>query len=167
MGAGGAGGLLAVIGVLLLATGFGLWRRRRDGRLAAVPVSRPLPGPAGSGPGAPHRALLSGLGVPAGARVTLVQFSSAFCAPCRATRVLCAEAAAGTPGVHHLDVDAESHLDAVRAQDIRRTPTLLVVDPAGWILRRGTGLPTREHLRTVVAEALAATAVSARPDPQP
>ena len=49
-----------------------------------------------------------------GERATLLQFSSAFCAPCRATRRVLGDVAAATPGVVHIDVDAEHHLDVVR-----------------------------------------------------
>ena len=49
-----------------------------------------------------------------GERATLLQFSSAFCAPCRATRRTLAEVAAMVPGVTHVEVDAEHHLDLVR-----------------------------------------------------
>ncbi len=43
-----------------------------------------------------------------GERATLLQFSSAFCAPCRTTRVVLADVAAGQPGVVHVEVDAET-----------------------------------------------------------
>ena len=50
-----------------------------------------------------------------GERATLLQFSSAFCAPCRATRRMLADVAGMVPGVTHVEVDAEEHLDLVRA----------------------------------------------------
>ena len=49
-----------------------------------------------------------------GERATLLQFSSAFCAPCRATRRVLGEVAGLVPGVTHVEVDAEHHLDVVR-----------------------------------------------------
>jgi len=127
---------LAVAGVVLAAaTGFGLWRGRREGRVRAV-----------SGQVAGER-LLAGLGVEAGTPATLLQFSSAFCAPCRATRVSCARLAAEQAGVRHVEVDAESHLDAVRALGVWRTPTVFVVDADGRIVARVTGQPTIGQLR--------------------
>lgn len=85
-------------------------------------------------------AVLAELGVgPADA--TILQFSSAFCAPCRAVRRVSSEVAALLPGVRHVEVDAESHLDAVRALDVRSTPTLLILDSAGRLARRATGVP--------------------------
>jgi thiol-disulfide isomerase/thioredoxin len=124
-------GLLVAAIVILASTVFGLVRRARDGRVrAAVPASSPL---------------LAGLGVEAGP-VTLLQFSSEYCAPCRATSALCAELAATVEGVRHVEVDAAEHLDAVRELGIRRTPTLLVVDGAGRIVSRAVGRPDRAEL---------------------
>ena len=58
-----------------------------------------------------------------GERATLLQFSSAFCAPCRATRRVLDDVSSSLPGVVHLEVDAEHHLDVVRRLGIMRTPT--------------------------------------------
>ena len=63
-----------------------------------------------------------------GERATLLQFSSAFCAPCRATRRILADVRRTVPGVTHVEVDAEEHLDLVRASGSLRTPTTLVLD---------------------------------------
>jgi hypothetical protein len=155
-----AGGVVA-LAVLLLAAGFGLWRRRNDGVLSAATGDRTPTGTAGGNradePAAPHRALFAHLGALPDTGLCLVQFSSALCVTCRPTRLLCAELAADLPGVRHVEIDAEAHLDAVRALDVWRTPTLLIVDAVGRILHRGAGLPTQAHLRGVVTDALAAT----------
>ena len=71
------------------------------------------------------------IGVPLGDRATMVQFSSAFCSPCRATRVLLTDVASKVPGVVAVDIDAEEHLQLVRDLDIMRTPTVLILDAAG------------------------------------
>jgi thiol-disulfide isomerase/thioredoxin len=81
-------------------------------------------------------AVLVGLGVrPADAHLTVVQFSTAFCGPCRATRARLLQLRATRPGLAYLHVDAESHLDAVRALGVERTPTLFSVDRSGAIGR--------------------------------
>jgi thiol-disulfide isomerase/thioredoxin len=135
-------GIAVAVAVLVAATVFGLVRRARDGKLRRA--SRTDDGE-----------VLARLGVEAGVPVTLVQFSSAFCAPCRATRALCASVAAQVEGVRHTEVDAESHLDEVRALGIMRTPTLLVVDATGRVVRRAAGQPpTRAHLLAAVSEAM-------------
>jgi len=89
---------------------------------------------------------------PLGERATLVQFSTAFCAPCRATRLLLGLVAEQMPGVGHVEVDAESHLELVRAYGITSTPTTLVLDPAGREAGRLAGVPDR-HLVTALVTA--------------
>lgn len=92
------------------------------------------------------------LGTPLGERATLVQFSSAFCAPCRATRARLEPWAAETEGLTYVDVDAESQLDLVRRLNIMRTPTVLVVDPKGQVVAGGSGgITNRDELRRLQA----------------
>jgi thiol-disulfide isomerase/thioredoxin len=102
---------------------------------------------------------LTSVGVRAGTPVTLLQFSSAFCAPCRATRLVCAQVAASFDGsVEHIEVDAESHLDEVRRLKIWRTPTVLVVDRDGVIVHRATGTPSKAQVISAIAALLPAGA---------
>jgi thiol-disulfide isomerase/thioredoxin len=93
------------------------------------------------------------LGVDPATPVTLVQFSSAFCAPCRTTRRVLADVAGLVAGVTHLEVDAESHLDAVRALDIWRTPTTLIV-AGGRVVQRASGVPAKAQVLAAVAPML-------------
>lgn len=85
-------------------------------------------------------------GAPLGERATLVQFSSAFCQPCRATRTVLADVAGVVPGVVHVEIDAESHLDLMRRLDIVRTPTTLVLDGQGRVTTRASGQPRKEQV---------------------
>jgi thiol-disulfide isomerase/thioredoxin len=94
------------------------------------------------------------LGEGLGERATLVQFSSAFCAPCRATRRVLAEVAGMVPGVAHVEIDAEEHLGLVRRLDILKTPTVLVLDAEGRIVRRATGQPRRADVIAALGEAV-------------
>ncbi|GID32117.1 hypothetical protein Abr02nite_71000 [Paractinoplanes brasiliensis] len=98
-------------------------------------------------------ALLDELGV-GESKATLLQFSSAFCAPCRAVRRVSEEVAGMIPGVQHVEVDAESHLEAVRALGIWRTPTLLVLDSDGRVAKRATGVPAKPHLIAALGDVL-------------
>ncbi|HEY2174588.1 MAG TPA: thioredoxin family protein [Mycobacteriales bacterium] len=140
-------GVVVLAVVLVGATAMGLLWRSRDGRVRPAPEATELLADA----------TLAGLGVdPAAADTTLVQFSSAFCAPCRATRAILARVAADTPGVAHVEVDAESHLDEVRALDIRRTPTVLIVDRSGRVVTRAVGQPRLADVRAAVARDRAA-----------
>jgi len=92
------------------------------------------------------------LGVPLGSRATLVQFSSEFCAPCRATRQVLAEVAGITAGVAHVQIDAESHLELARRLEVRRTSTVFVLGPDGRIARRASGQPRKADLIAALDE---------------
>ncbi len=90
-----------------------------------------------------------------GDRATLLQFSSAFCAPCRATRRILEDVAHVVPGVVHLEVDAEHHLDVVRRLGILRTPTTLVLDSRGHEVTRATGAPTKQQVLAALGQSVA------------
>ncbi|WP_078957579.1 thioredoxin family protein [Streptomyces glaucescens] len=94
------------------------------------------------------------LGAELGERATLVQFSSAFCAPCRATRRVLGEVAAMVPGVRHLEIDAEARLDLVRRLGVLRTPTVLVLDAGGRVVRRAAGQPRKADVIAALGEAV-------------
>ena len=94
------------------------------------------------------------LGGELGERATLVQFSSAFCAPCRATRRVLGEVAGLVQGVTHVEIDAEDHLDLVRELDILKTPTVLVLDAEGRVVRRATGQPRKADVIAALGEAV-------------
>jgi thiol-disulfide isomerase/thioredoxin len=145
-----APGVIALVAALAVAVVIGLTWQRTNGRMRATsaPAGAARPDRAARAPGDPEASqgpLITGaeLGLPLGERATLVQFSTAFCAPCRATRQILAEVAGMTDGVAHVEIDAESHLDLVRRLDIRRTPTVLVVGPDGRIAKRASGQPRK------------------------
>ncbi|TXS01680.1 thioredoxin family protein [Streptomyces sp. NBC_00708] len=94
------------------------------------------------------------LGAELGERATLVQFSSAFCQPCRATRRTLTEVAGMVEGVAHVEIDAEAHLALVRALDISRTPTVLVLDAEGRIIRRAVGQPRTVDVVAALGQAI-------------
>lgn len=122
-------GLWVALGTLALGTVIGVVRVRAGGRLRD--------GDPGSRLGA------GDLGAELGERATLVQFSTAFCQPCRATRVVLGEVARIVPGVRHVEIDAESRLDLVRRLGIMRTPTVLVLDRSGNVVKRASGRPRK------------------------
>ena len=126
--------MLAVVAALAV----GLWRRRTDGRLRAPADSAVLDAAA--------------LGAPLGSQATLVQFSADFCQPCRAARQVLADAA-GAPGIAHVEVDAADRGDLVRRFAVRRTPTLLVLDAGGRVVRRASGVPAPAEVRAALAAA--------------
>ncbi len=149
-------GLIVLVAVLLAATGFGLWRRLTDGRIRGVgPAARGASGTSAS-PEQDVTPLLTAaeIGDQLGDRATLVQFSTAFCQPCRATRRILSEVAEQVPGVRHVEVDAEAHLDLVRRLDVMRTPTVFVLDGAGRVVRRAVGQPRKADVVAALGEAI-------------
>jgi thiol-disulfide isomerase/thioredoxin len=150
---------VVLVAVLAGASAFGFWRLRTDGRMTAgrrAPARHAdqIDGENAEKPGAPTLTS-NDIGHALGERATLVQFSSAFCAPCRATRQVLGTIAEAVPGVSHVEVDAESHLDLVRRLDIRRTPTTIVVDATGHEIRRASGVPRNDEVLAVLGEAVA------------
>ncbi len=126
--------LLPILVILALATGYGLWYQQSRGKIRTSQA-------------APESALTAAiLGGPLGSRATLVQFSSAFCTPCRATRLLLENVVSTMPDVRHMDVDAEAHLDLVRKLNIHSTPTTLILDSQGLEIGRALGAPSREQV---------------------
>jgi thiol-disulfide isomerase/thioredoxin len=89
-----------------------------------------------------------------GERATLVQFSSAFCAPCRATRRILADVAGMTSGVEYVEIDAESRLALVRGLNVLRTPTVLVLDADGGVVRRASGQPRKADVIAAIGAAV-------------
>lgn len=135
-------GIVVCVAVLAAASAFGVLHRRRSGRVRV------------RGRDDGKRLGAAELGESLGERATLVQFSSAFCAPCRATRRVLGEVAALVPGVTHVEIDAEEHLDLVRRLDILKTPTVLVLDADGRIVRRATGQPRKADVIAALGEAV-------------
>ena len=134
--------------VLAAGTAFGLGRRRRDGRLTGPGPAAAARGPAAAGP----QVDAARLGQPLGQRATLLQFSSEFCPPCRATRKILEDVASADDGVRHVEVDAAERVDLVRLLDVRRTPTVFVLGPDGQVARRGSGLMRREEVLAALGE---------------
>jgi hypothetical protein len=97
-----------------------------------------------------HRLTAQILGEDLGSRATMVQFSSAFCTPCRATHALLSQMVLTMSDVKHIQVDAESHLELVRELDIRSTPTTLFLNSEGVEVGRAAGTPKREQVITAL-----------------
>jgi thiol-disulfide isomerase/thioredoxin len=142
-----------VVGVIVLAVTLavgvviGLFLRHRDGRMRTVSAPASDQAPQERSPGEPSAGATvltsEDIGAELGERATLVQFSTAFCQPCRATRVVLGEVARIVPGVRHVEIDAESRLDLVRRLGIMRTPTVLVLDRSGNVVKRASGRPRK------------------------
>ena len=130
---------------VLLVVGFAMYRVTTDGHFRGTRRTRVGAGTP-SGETAATVLTAAGVDVPLGERATLLQFSSAFCAPCRATRRVLGEVAELVPGVTHVEVDAEHHLDVVRSLRVLRTPTTLILDAEGREVSRASGQPQRDQV---------------------
>ncbi|MFB9721077.1 TlpA family protein disulfide reductase [Planobispora longispora] len=138
----GVTGLAVLAATLAVATLVGVVVRRRDG------VPREVKD------GGVERLTADDLGAELGERATLVQFSTAFCQPCRATRRILAEVAELVPGVAHVEIDAESRLELVRSLNILRTPTVLVLGPSGRVVKRASGQPRKADVIAALGQAV-------------
>jgi thiol-disulfide isomerase/thioredoxin len=129
---------LPILIVLGAATAYGLWYQKSRGKIQAKAIS--------------GKALTSAIiGGELGSRATLVQFSSAFCTPCRATRALLENVVEDLDDVVHIDIDAEDHLELVRQLNILSTPTTLILDSKGHEVGRAVGAPKREQVLNALA----------------
>ena len=81
----------------------------------------------------------------------MVQFSSAFCAPCRATHALLSQMVVPMDDVKHIHIDAESHLELVRELNILSTPTTLFLNGEGVEVGRAMGTPKRAQVHAALS----------------
>jgi thiol-disulfide isomerase/thioredoxin len=154
-------GLVVLVIALVLALIGGVTWRRFSGKMREPGAARlrveKRQGVNLTGDGLPSDVLTSSqLGHALGERATLVQFSSAFCAPCRATRQILADVAGMTAGVAHVEIDAESRMDLVRDLNVLRTPTVLVLAGDGRVVRRASGQPRKPDVIAAIGAAVGA-----------
>lgn len=131
---------LPILLIFTLATAYGIWYQASRGKVKAKR----------------RRATVTPLDAKLfdsefGSRATFIQFSSAFCTPCRATRALLSDITADLDYVKHIEIDAEKNLDLVRKLDIRSTPTTLVLDSEGVEIGRAIGAPKRAEILATLA----------------
>ena len=124
--------LLPLAIVLGLSCAFGVWYQRSRGKIKAKIGQSSISE--------------SMIGAPLGSRATLLQFSSAFCTPCRATRTLLENIVSTMDDVAHVEIDAESELELVRYLNILSTPTTLILDSHGREIGRAIGAPKRQQV---------------------
>ncbi|MDQ3505805.1 MAG: thioredoxin family protein [Actinomycetota bacterium] len=157
-------GVIALAAVLVTVAIIAMLRGRYDGRVrttaprtdpwSTVPgglrQNRQEDGPAARPGVLPVLADL-GIALPDG-HITVVQFSGEFCAACPQARTLVERVLLDHPDIAHVELDVAEHLHAVRALEIRRTPTLLILDKQGRPVHRVSGLPREGELRLAVSE---------------
>src|SRR4051812_2217141 len=133
-------GAIVLIAAVVISAAAAWWLRARNGAVRSSGPAQAVTDPA-----------FDRLGVrPADADLTVVQFSTAFCAPCRATKARLAQLGTTRPGLAVVHVDAESHLEEARELDVRRTPTLFYLDRDGRLIGRSSGAPRPDELAALV-----------------
>jgi thiol-disulfide isomerase/thioredoxin len=119
--------------VIIAATAFGTWHKISRGKIQGRSDS--------------HLAFSTDeLGTTLGEQATLVQFSSAFCQPCRSTSLILEQVVSKIPDVKHIEIDAESNLNLVRKLNILSTPTTIFLDRSGKEVARAVGAPKRDQV---------------------
>ncbi|GAA2222583.1 thioredoxin family protein [Herbiconiux moechotypicola] len=140
-----------IVGLLAVSTALGLIWRARQGAPAVVTPGSSAPRRendtvdldelgAGGAPHAPHQ----------GTRATLVQFSTAYCSSCPATRRVLSGISEGSADVAYLDVDVTERGDLIRRFRILQTPTVLVLDRHGEVRTRFGGAVRPAAVRTAL-----------------
>ena len=134
-------GVFVVAVAVVLSVGFGIFRAVTDGRVRRTRRDGDVP-----------RLDAHRLGEPLGSDATFVQFSSAVCAPCRATHRVLSGITAHDDGLAHVEIDAETRLDLVKEFGISRTPTVLLLDPDGVVRHRIVGAPRKPDVVLALQE---------------
>jgi hypothetical protein len=131
--------LVVVVGLVAVVAAVGRWWRTRDGAVRAGGEVRV------------DRRHLAAVGLDlAGAQAGAVLLGSPTCAPCGTVKRLLGELAAERDGFRWVYADVADHLEVADEHRVLRVPTLLVVDGAGRLLARTSGVPRREELRAVL-----------------
>jgi thiol-disulfide isomerase/thioredoxin len=128
-------GLVAIIGLLLLATVFGFVWKATTGRSKRIRggVQIDLKEIGATKNGLPVTAF--------GEHTTFLQFSSEMCPVCKQTAKIFEELEKTSHGVLHIEVDLTHRLDLAEKFGILQTPTTLVLDSNGIVKSRIGGAP--------------------------
>ena len=145
------------IGILVIASVFGFYWRSQQGKLKVAPktsdkalnsvtneeLSKIIRAKSSfmvnSDPNEQHQLQL-------GKNVTLLQFSSAFCSPCKATAQIISHLVEGMDDVVYIQVASEENLKLVEKFDIKSTPTVIFFNREGIEVGRAVGIPTKEQV---------------------
>ncbi|ALJ21055.1 TlpA family protein disulfide reductase [Microbacterium sp. No. 7] len=128
--------LAVALGLVVLTTALGLVLRARTGRARDA-----------------GELLLDSADLPggAGARGTLVQFSSVQCARCPQVRRQLTAVADASDGVAHVEIDLTDRPDLAARYRVLQTPTTFVVGPDRRVRARFGGPPRPDELAAAVA----------------
>ena len=141
------------IAILALTTVFGLYWRSQQGKLKTPAVEGNRISNEEISKIIRHKSsfmvnsdLLDQHQMQLGKNVTLLQFSSAFCSPCKATAVVISQIVQGMDDVVYIQVASEENLKLVEKFDIKSTPTVIFFNRDGIEVGRAVGIPTKEQV---------------------
>jgi len=80
----------------------------------------------------------------------LVEFYGEDCAPCVTVEKRIGKIAAEVPGVQVVSIDAGARMDVADRHEVRRVPTLFVLDPDLHVIWRASGVPSEDAIRTAL-----------------
>ena len=124
--------LTVILGLVAVATVFGLVWKRGQGRV--VPVSGQT----------------ISLNYRVAGKTTLLQFTTELCAPCAQLKPRLEQIALYRSDVEHVVVDAVEHLDLANNLSVRTTPTTFIIGPDGDIRARIHGVAPAEVFVNVI-----------------
>ena len=117
---------IVILGLVAVATAFGLVWKRGQGRVVKV-----------SGQTISLDYRVAG-------KTTLLQFTTELCAPCAQLKPRLEQIALYRSDVEHVVVDAVEHLDLANNLSVRSTPTTFIIGPDGEIRARIHGVAAAE-----------------------
>ena len=129
--------LALLVATLVAAVAVGFISKKRQGRFVEKKNFHPL-------------VTANEVGQELGSFATVLQFSSAFCTQCRATRQVLENVVPSFPGITHIEIDAESHLELVRRLHINQTPTTIFLNSEGQEIGRAVGAPKKSQVVAVL-----------------
>jgi thiol-disulfide isomerase/thioredoxin len=126
------------IGVLVVASAFGFYWRSQQGKLKS--------------PSKIHNFVTKDeIGIDLASRVTIVQFSSAFCSPCKATAQIISTLTKDMDDVKFVQIKSEENLQLVEKFDIKSTPTVIFFNTHAIEVGRAVGIPTSQQVLASIA----------------
>ena len=127
--------------ILALASAFGLWWRSKQGQFKKAAAAS-----------SPHKFVSnSEIGIELGQRVTILQFSSTFCSPCKATAQMITNLVKNMSDVVYMQIKSEENLQLIQKFDIKSTPTVVFFNGHGMEVGRAVGTPTNDQVLAAIS----------------
>ena len=82
--------------------------------------------------------------------VVLVEFFGEDCAPCVTVQRRIDKIATELPDVQIVSIDAGARMDVADRHEVRRVPTLFVLDPDLRVIWRASGVPSEDAIRNAL-----------------